>query len=274
MALRMVPRTIRNAGKLFACRTASGARRPLGSRCGRARPTARPASILPDGCIDVIWDGTRLLVAGPDTLPTSPNHGPARGTPPCGSALASRRGARHPGPRPARHAGRPRPAAPRRRGDELGETLDAAADPGATIERWASGRLLTAGGPDPAIQHVVRMLDAGAGVAETAESLGIGERQLHRRSLVAFGYGPKVLARILRLQRALRSPHRVDLARLAADAGYADQPHLSREVRALTGLSPTQLLRPRRERQLRRGRASKRSGDGEALEAERAACCD
>jgi AraC-like DNA-binding protein len=60
---------------------------------------------------------------------------------------------------------------------------------------------------------------------------------------VAFGYGPKVLARILRLQRALRSPHRTtDLARVAADAGYADQSHLSREVRALTGQSPTELF--------------------------------
>jgi AraC-like DNA-binding protein len=32
------------------------------------------------------------------------------------------------------------------------------------------------------------------------------------------------------------------LAELAAEAGYADQPHLSREARALAGLTATELL--------------------------------
>jgi AraC-like DNA-binding protein len=61
---------------------------------------------------------------------------------------------------------------------------------------------------------------------------------------VAFGYGAKTLARILRMSRAL------DLARqgvppavVAADTGYADQSHLSREVRALAGVPLGNLLR-------------------------------
>ena len=37
-----------------------------------------------------------------------------------------------------------------------------------------------------------------------------------------------------------------DLARLAVDSGYADQPHLTRECVALGGLTPTELLRGRR----------------------------
>ncbi|MBO0829033.1 MAG: helix-turn-helix domain-containing protein, partial [Streptosporangiales bacterium] len=59
---------------------------------------------------------------------------------------------------------------------------------------------------------------------------------LHRRSLTVFGYGPKTLTRILRMTRA------VDLARtgtpfatVAAATGYADQAHLARDVRSLTG---------------------------------------
>jgi hypothetical protein len=32
-----------------------------------------------------------------------------------------------------------------------------------------------------------------------------------------------------------------ELARLAADLGYADQPHLTRECVALSGLTPTRL---------------------------------
>ena len=74
-----------------------------------------------------------------------------------------------------------------------------------------------------------------------ADDFGLSERQLHRRCRAAFGYGPKVLARILRLQSALsllRRNGRFPLARVAADSGYADQAHLTREVHTLTGLTP------------------------------------
>jgi AraC-like DNA-binding protein len=51
---------------------------------------------------------------------------------------------------------------------------------------------------------------------------------------------------VLRLQGLLalvgtdRGPR--GLAQLAAEAGYADQPHMTREMRALTGLAPAALL--------------------------------
>jgi AraC-like DNA-binding protein len=63
----------------------------------------------------------------------------------------------------------------------------------------------------------------------------------------AVGYGPKVMQRIMRLQLLLwlasreRMPH-PPLVRLAHAAGYSDQPHMTREVRALTGVSPRELL--------------------------------
>jgi len=86
-----------------------------------------------------------------------------------------------------------------------------------------------------------------ASVLELARATGLSERQLHRRCLAAFGYGPAVLARILRLQRVLQlarlheGPLR--LAALAAAAGYFDQQHLAHEVRAIMGTTPTRLLR-------------------------------
>jgi hypothetical protein len=33
------------------------------------RPTGRPLLVVPDGCIDLPWTGSALLVAGPDTGP-------------------------------------------------------------------------------------------------------------------------------------------------------------------------------------------------------------
>ncbi|KIF70998.1 hypothetical protein HY68_24230, partial [Streptomyces sp. AcH 505] len=94
------------------------------------------------------------------------------------------------------------------------------------------------GPPDPLLRAVVEGLDAGRTVAATAEAVGLGARQLHRRSLDAFGYGPKTLARILRLQRALALVRAgTPYAQAALDAGCTDQAHLARETRELAGLT-------------------------------------
>jgi transcriptional regulator GlxA family with amidase domain len=99
--------------------------------------------------------------------------------------------------------------------------------------------------PDPALNHLVAALGAGRPVAVTADELGLGARQLHRRSLAAFGYGPKTLARILRLRRALALARAdVPYAETAARCGFADQAHLARDVKEFTGLPLRRLLAP------------------------------
>ena len=76
------------------------------------------------------------------------------------------------------------------------------------------------------------------------DEFGWSERTLRRRCRQAFGYGPKTLERILRFQRFLRflSNGRAPLAVLALEAGYADQAHLAREARRLSGQSPSALM--------------------------------
>jgi transcriptional regulator GlxA family with amidase domain len=106
-------------------------------------------------------------------------------------------------------------------------------------------RLRAAERVDPLARAAALGLAApGARVAALGETLGISERQLRRRFAEAVGYGPKTLARVLRFQRflalAAASPH--DLAGLAFAAGYADQAHLTRECRQLSGHTPSQLL--------------------------------
>ncbi|MGV9766911.1 helix-turn-helix domain-containing protein, partial [Micromonospora tulbaghiae] len=91
--------------------------------------------------------------------------------------------------------------------------------------------------------RVAARLAAGATVAATAAEVGLGERALHRRSRALFGYGPKTLARILRMRRALDLARTgAPLAEVAVRSGYADQAHLTREVRELAGVPPTRLL--------------------------------
>ncbi|MGH3680741.1 MAG: AraC family transcriptional regulator, partial [Natronosporangium sp.] len=63
-------------------------------------------------------------------------------------------------------------------------------------------------------------------------------------SLAAFGYGPKLLARILRFRHATGlAAAGLRFAEVAAVAGYADQAHLAREVRELSGVPLRTLTR-------------------------------
>ncbi|PSD48929.1 transcriptional regulator, partial [Stenotrophomonas maltophilia] len=77
-----------------------------------------------------------------------------------------------------------------------------------------------------------------------AARLSLSPRSLRRFSQSQFGYGTKTLERILRLQRFLRHSRALpqhSLAMLAAEAGYADQAHLSREARELSGMTAREL---------------------------------
>ncbi|MFE6822693.1 helix-turn-helix domain-containing protein [Streptomyces sp. NPDC057690] len=206
-------------------------------------PSAAPGTlpVLPDGCMDLLWREDRLLVAGPDTRAHVPDGPPVTWA---GIRL-------FPGAAPAllgvpAHELRDRrveladlwAASEVRR---LTDRVAAAPHPAVALEELALER---AEPPDRALRRLVTALAAGRAVAETADELGLGARQLHRRSLSAFGYGPKTLARILRLQRALALARQgVPYADTANRAGYADQAHLSRDVREFTGLTLGALLR-------------------------------
>ncbi|MGY1770200.1 helix-turn-helix domain-containing protein [Blastococcus sp. SYSU D00813] len=108
--------------------------------------------------------------------------------------------------------------------------------------------------PDPPaeVTEAWRLTLASGGrlrVAELARRVGWSERHLTARFRAETGLGPKEAARVVRFDRARRAlAARVaaggppDLARLAAAAGYADQPHLTRDWRAFTGLSPLRWL--------------------------------
>jgi AraC-like DNA-binding protein len=82
-----------------------------------------------------------------------------------------------------------------------------------------------------------------------AEEIGVTGRHLRRILLDHTGLGPRSLQRVARLQNFLRLADRewpaTSLAHMAVVAGYADQAHLSREVRELGGVTPRELLRER-----------------------------
>jgi AraC-like DNA-binding protein len=207
--------------------------------------------VVPDGCIDLIWADGVLQVAGPDTGPVLAQVAP-------GTGLAAVRF--RPGRAPA-VLGLPASELRDQRVDlaeiwgaqpteRLIERLHAASGPAAAaelLERLVASRLGPEEEPDRLVEGLVGALRVTPPlrVRGLADTLGVSERQLHRRCVDAVGYSPKILDRVLRLQRFLKlagasaSPH---LGRLAAAAGYADQAHLSRECRRLTGVTPGQML--------------------------------
>ena len=210
----------------------------------------RASLVLPDGCTDLIWEqGRGAFVAGPDTgpVPTTITAGtvvlgvrfrPSAGGAALGIPLSELRDRRVDlaDVRPDQ-AGR------------LAATLHLDTAAVRTVDVAAA--LVAAGAPDPAVTQAARLLrDPQARAENVAADVGLSMRQLLRRCHAAVGYGPKTLQRVLRFRRFVSRidacPDVLDLAAIAAESGYADQAHLTRECAKLSGLTPAALARQRR----------------------------
>ncbi|MEL6234278.1 MAG: helix-turn-helix domain-containing protein [Pseudomonadota bacterium] len=134
---------------------------------------------------------------------------------------------------------------------QLADWLWALPDAGARIaltERFLAARFLHAPAASPAITAAWHALSGSGGslpVARLADQIGWSRTRLARRFRQEIGVPPKTAARLLRFARAM-ALGRTGLGRtglgwaeIAADAGFADQPHLVREFAALAGQSPT-----------------------------------
>ncbi len=86
-------------------------------------------------------------------------------------------------------------------------------------------------------------------MSRLADRAGLSARQLQRRFICEVGVTPKFHCRLTRFDAALaaqsRQPEQT-LAQIAAEAGYADEAHLSREACALRGMT-TQTFAAKRE---------------------------
>ncbi len=235
---------------------------------------ARRQRVVPDGCVDVVWIARReLVVAGPATRATIASlpagsttvglrFATGAGNGPLGLPLTELRDARAPlaelwgGEEVARleeALAEARSAAGQLDLLEAAVLARRAATP--PVDRLAVAAVAAIGGRGGPAVAGARGVDLAADrpaprVRDLAAALGVSERQLLRRLRAAVGYGPATLGRVLRLQRALSAAWADPaaalgggLARIAADVGYADQPHFARDCRELAGVTPTTLLR-------------------------------
>jgi AraC-like DNA-binding protein len=87
--------------------------------------------------------------------------------------------------------------------------------------------------------------DPRVDISTIADRFDWNVRTVHRDFHAACGYGPKYFQRIMRIQRAIRESHepsRANLVEVALAAGYADQAHMTRDFRDITGFTPAQHL--------------------------------
>jgi AraC-like DNA-binding protein len=104
----------------------------------------------------------------------------------------------------------------------------------------------------PELDHVWSLIKRTGGrvrVGDCASAVGWSRRRLRDRFTIEFGLTPKQAARLVRFQASrtmLESGQ--PLAGIAAECGYSDQPHLTREWRALTGYSPRRWVEAERRR--------------------------
>jgi len=220
--------------------------------CAWTAQIQRWHSITPDGCVDVVWTSAGdVRVCGPETsgwsirLPEGTRAVGVRLRPGVAHSLFSvnmgelrdRRVefADLVGPACAADIRARVEDAPfgRERALRLVESVTRLLDDSRELDDWLARTISTS------------LARRSWDIAQLARDASLTTRQLHRRSVHAFGYGASTLRAVLRLQRFMslaRSNSRHQLVDLAYLAGFSDQAHLIRESHRFSGLTPSALL--------------------------------
>ncbi len=122
------------------------------------------------------------------------------------------------------------------------------------LDRVIARRFARARAPSPSVEWAWEMLRASGGrveIGRLAKQLGCSRKHLIAGFREQVGVPPKTAARILRLERAAglllgrgwktgwqHEGQGLTPARVAAESGYADQAHMTREFRKLAGTTP------------------------------------
>ncbi len=138
--------------------------------------------------------------------------------------------------------------------DALAET-DSATDALTTLHEAVRSRAglrsrCSAGGVGSWAMGRIRETNGNIDVTGLGAESGFSDRHVRRSVLGTAGISPKRYARTLRFLHAITRADTMDRpswAGIAAEAGFTDQSHLIRDCRSLTGHTPAQLFRERRQ---------------------------
>ncbi len=116
----------------------------------------------------------------------------------------------------------------------------------AILDRWLLRQLTAAPLPSAEIAWAWERIEAARGavrISDIASALDWSRKRLVAGFREAIGVPPKTLGRVLRFHHALEqlSEDSGPAAEIAASCGYADQPHMIREFRAVCGMTPGEM---------------------------------
>ena len=211
--------------------------------------------VLPDGCVDVLLMNENPIVIGPWTRPFIANLAP--GTNILGARICPGLASSLLGIPASELLNRSVPLVDlwgNTRTSEFGKIVDQRTVQArmSAMEALLLMRGATARPVDTAVCAAIEWIarHPHGRIEQLTQWLGVSHRQIQRRFTIAVGYGPKLFQSVLRFQRLLHlaSDEGVqgNLARFAVDADYADQAHMSREVKRFSGKQPRALLQTSR----------------------------
>ena len=117
------------------------------------------------------------------------------------------------------------------------------------FERWLRGQGLELDAEADLLRRIVDLAEADRSIVraeQLADAAGVGLRSLQRLVQAQLGLTPKWLIGRYRMQEAAQRLAASDpppLAELAAELGFADQAHFSREFRTVIGETPRRYAR-------------------------------
>ena len=211
----------------------------------------RPLRVFPDGCVDLVWDGTVLAAVSTvrgvlrHELPSADWTVGLRLRCGVGGAVLGLPMTELPaGATPLRDLW----AVGARRAEARLAECGVPGEAKSVLESLVAERLQDVEVDGLSLAAARALRAPSARTDRVAAELGVSERGLRRHVRHDVGVGPKELQRVLRFRRFLERVEAVardktSLAGVAADVGYADQSHLGRECRRLSGASPGALVR-------------------------------
>ena len=112
------------------------------------------------------------------------------------------------------------------------------------IERWAANYLdITHAIPDSLAQSM-SLVSCHQEISRIGDEVALSQRQIERQFKRWLGMTPKYFQRVLRVKKTveyLKQNSSHNLASVAADFGYSDQAHMTRELSALAHITPGEL---------------------------------
>jgi AraC-like DNA-binding protein len=122
------------------------------------------------------------------------------------------------------------------------------------MTEWLRRTASSDGSAEATVRSAIKWLGRNwqSSVDDLSRQVNWSDRKLRRRFVATVGMGPKLVQRIVRVQHALQLMRArtgdISLSDLAAECGFADQAHMTREVAHFTNHTPHGLRRLARPR--------------------------